>query len=163
MTVPISDYPTDGLVTREMVERRLGDDFEATIQAYAQMDEAIADASDQAKAYGSATWTTANIPSAAQRIIASAVARFLRNPDGFVRSTAADETVEWQTNQTSGEVYFTDEQKDRLAALAADGISVTPANTIRSIGVYAWSDRPRRRHFDDVNPWYGPDEWPEPW
>jgi len=161
MTVPISDYPTDGLITRQMVERRLGDDFEGTVQAYALMDEAIADASDQAKAYGSKHWTTSNVPHAAQRIIAVAVARYLRNPDGFVRSTAADETVEWQANQTSGEVYFTDEQKARLAALAADGVSVTPANTIRSVGLYAWSDRPRRRHYRDVEAWYGPDEWPD--
>lgn len=103
------------LATIGDVTARLEDEptpeMEAMIEAY------LEDASDQARFYGSREWTEVTCPDPIRRMVASAVARFLRNPDGLSQSRAGDETLAWQQMPEVGTVYFTEREVERLQTI----------------------------------------------
>lgn len=107
---------TEGaLTTVEEVKARLedvsGTDLDSLIAA------TIEEASDQARFYG-LEWTSATVPPSIARIVASACARFVRNPDAYSQSRAADETLVWQEQEHVGEVYFSEAQIERIRKIA---------------------------------------------
>lgn len=91
------------LTTVESVTRRL--EGEATPEMLVMIEEYLEDASDQAMYYGEREWTELTTPQAVKRIIANAVARFMRNPEGLAQSRAGDETMAWQDVPEAGAVY----------------------------------------------------------
>lgn len=104
---------TTALATPEMVEKRLEGDVTDDVRS--MIEEYLEDASDQARYYGT-NWTQANCPEPVKRLVALAVARFIRNPDGFTDSKAADESLGWQQlpDEYVGTVYFTPTEVERL-------------------------------------------------
>lgn len=60
-------------------------------------------------------------PPKVSRIVAFAVARWVRNPDGFQQNRAGDETLAWFENKSAdpGEIYFTAREIERLQAVGA--------------------------------------------
>ena len=76
--------------------------------------EALEEATDQAKFYGSGAWTQVSVPDPVRRIVAAAAARYARNPDGFDQSRAADETVGWADGVSKDYVTFTENEIARV-------------------------------------------------
>lgn len=105
------------LATREQVVARLED--EPTPKMLTMIDEYLEDASDQARFYGK-EWTQDSCPPAIMRMVANAVARFMRNPDGFEVNRAGDETLGWQElpKDAVGNVYFSSREIERIQRLA---------------------------------------------
>jgi hypothetical protein len=84
-------------------------------------DGAITDLSDDARFYGSNSWTEANCPRQVKNLVVRAAARFMRNPDGYVTSRAGDETVAWtDRKEDAGVATFTRQEQDQLAELAGN-------------------------------------------
>lgn len=81
------------LASVEEVTRRLED--EPTERMLVMIAEYLEDVSDQAREYGRRDWDASSAPAPVKRIVADCVARFMRNPDAFNQSRAADETVGW--------------------------------------------------------------------
>lgn len=100
------------LTTVEAVTKRL--EGEVTPDMEIMIGEYLEDASDQAIYYGEREWTEATCPASVKRIIANAVARFMRNPDGLSQSRAGDETMAWQDVPEAGAVYFSPQEIERL-------------------------------------------------
>lgn len=100
------------LTTVESVTKRL--ETEITPELLVMIGEYLEDASDQAIYHGEREWTDTSAPAAVKRIVANAVARFVRNPDGFATSRAGDETLAWQEMPEAGAVYFTKAEIERL-------------------------------------------------
>lgn len=100
------------LTTVEAVTKRL--EGEVTPEMLVMIGEYLEDASDQAIYYGEREWTDATAPAAVKRIVANAVARFMRNPDGLAQSRAGDETMAWQEIPEAGSVYFTRQEIERI-------------------------------------------------
>ncbi len=101
------------LATVAQVTARLEE--EPTERMLVMIAEYLEEASDAAKYHGK-EWSEIDVPNAVARIVASAVARFMRNPDRYSQSRAGDETVGFQD---SGVDWFTDLEIERLARLAA--------------------------------------------
>jgi len=78
--------------------------------------EYLEDASDKALRYGT-SWSEINCPDSVRRIVAAAVARFIRNPDGYAQSRAGDETLSWQELEEVGSVYFTPTEIEHMQRL----------------------------------------------
>ena len=97
------------------LEGGVADGVEAMIEEY------IEDASDQARHYGNPAWSSVSCPDPVRRIVAMAVARFIRNPDAFAQSRAGDETLGWQELPSDfvGTVYFTESEIERLQRFGA--------------------------------------------
>lgn len=100
------------LTTVEAVTKRL--EGEITPEMEVMIEEYLEDASDQAIYYGEREWTEVTVPASVARIVANAVARFMRNPDGLAQSRAGDETMAWQDIPEAGAVYFTRQEIERL-------------------------------------------------
>ena len=99
---------------REDVIARLEE--EPTEHMLVMIDAGLEEATDLAVYYG-ASWTDENVPGPVKRIVARAVARWIRNPDGLEQSRAADETLQWSERAAAGNVEFTPEEIERVRAL----------------------------------------------
>lgn len=140
------------LATVEDVERRLED--EPTDRVYTMIEEYLEDASDLARFYGDSSWTDEECPAQVRRIVASAVARFIRNPDGYTASRAADEMLGWGETDDPGAIRFTDREITLLQQLAPVRVGA-----MGSIQVSNWGTK--RRNRDIYVPW-GHDRRPFP-
>ena len=137
------------LATLDDVVDRLEDEptpeVEAMIEAY------LEDASDKAVVYG--PWSEADCPAAIRRLVAAAVARFIRNPDGFAQSRAGDETLAWQDLEEIGSVYFTRSEIEYMQTLgnprlpAFGTIQITAHGTTPPARDTYWPTEPRGRMF----------------
>lgn len=137
------------LATLDDVVVRLEDEptpeVEAMIEAY------LEDASDKAVMYGS--WSEADCSAAIRRFVAAAVARFIRNPDGFAQSRAGDETLAWQDLEEIGSVYFTRSEIEYMQTLgnprlpAFGTIQVTAHGTTPPARDTYWPTEPHGRMF----------------
>lgn len=94
---------------------------------------ALEDLSDDARFYGSDSWTSASVaPRQVKSLVLRAAARFMRNPDGYVSSRAGDEAVTWSDRgHSAGSPYFTREERESLASLAG-------RSSIYSVDTVAW-------------------------
>lgn len=102
------------LATAQDVTNRLEE--EPTERMLAMIGEYLEDASDVARYHGLGTWNELTVPNAVRRLVASAVARFMRNPDNFAQNRAGDETVGWHDR---GDIdWFTQQELDRIARMA---------------------------------------------
>lgn len=126
----------------------------------------LEDASDAARYYGR-EWTPIDCPAAVSRIVASAVARFMRNPDNYSQSRAGDETVSWAERDEEID-WFTEKEIARLGKIAA-AVKVAAFGTFQLVaGTNGHrSDRPRVQDLvatdggtgtpflwgDPANPW----------
>ena len=102
--------------TKDDVLARLED--EPTAQMLVMIEAGLEEATDLAIYYG-ANWTDDNAPDPVRRIVARAVARWIRNPEGLQQSRAADETLAWSEDNARGEVMFTPEEIERVRALGS--------------------------------------------
>lgn len=93
-------------------------------------DGAITDLSDDARYYGSNSWTSTAVPRQVKNIVVRAAARFMRNPDGYTVSRAGDETVGWTDRKDeAGVAIFTQQEQSQLAELGGNtraGITSVP-------------------------------------
>jgi len=98
---------------------------------------ALEEASDLARELAGATWTSpAAAPRLVRGLVATAVARLLRNPDNYVSSRAGDEAVQWAEPESgAGLVRFTPAEIRLLQGLAGTA-------TFGTIGVIAWGNGP---------------------
>jgi len=99
---------------------------------------ALEEASDLAREYAGATWSSpAAAPRLVRGLVATAVARLLRNPDGYVSSRAGDEAVQWaELEESAGLVPFTPAEIRLLRGIAGTA-------TFGTIGIVAWGNGPR--------------------
>ena len=134
------------LATAEDVIRRLEE--EPTERMQQMIEEYLEDASDTARFYGSQDWTDEECPAEARRIVAAAVARYIRNPDGFTQSRAADEMLGWNETDEPGAIKFTANEIARLQRLAP-----LPMASMGTIQVSAWGSGSAPR--DEYVPWAG--------
>ena len=101
------------LATPDAVVRRLEE--EPNERMLVMIEEYLDEASDAARAYGR-EWTDLNVPAPISRLVASAVARFIRNPDQYNINRAGDETVGWHDR---GEIdWFTEAEIARIGRFA---------------------------------------------
>lgn len=112
----------------EDVKARLEE--EPTPAMIRMIEAGLEDASDMAIFYG-ASWGEMSCPDPVRRIVARAVARWIRNPDGFEQSRAADETLVWA--EPTRDVEFTPEEIARIRAL---GRPVVPKYAAAPISPY---------------------------
>lgn len=140
------------LATIEDVERRLED--EPSDRVRVMIDEYLEDASDLARFYGDPNWSEEECPAQVRRIVASAVARFIRNPDAYIASRAADEMLGWSENDEPGTITFTDREIAQIQQLAPPRVGA-----MGSIPVSSWGTKRRAR--DEYVPW-GHDRRPFP-
>ena len=133
----------------EDVEARLED--EVTDKLRVMITVYLEDASDAARYYGR-EWTPLDCPMPVSRMVASAVARFIRNPERLSQSRAGDETLVFQDSTS---VWFTDAEIARLQRIG------NPApRTFGSLKIVAWGERHRREV--GYAPWGGVSERPFP-
>ena len=80
---------------------------------------ALDDLSDDARHYGSEKWTTPEVtPRQVTQLILRAVARHMKNPDGYTSSQAGDERVDWaKQGEGAGSATFTQAEIKRLNEL----------------------------------------------
>lgn len=143
------------LANSDDVVRRLEE--EPTARMLVMIDEYLEDASDQARDYGVSNWTLDNVPSPVRRLVAAAVARFIRNPDAFNTSRAADETLAWE--EPANRPLFEPEEIDRLRRYAMMAQPIR--QTFGTSDTYLYS---RRREADTVYvPWGNEENKPFPW
>lgn len=131
------------LTSADKVVARLEDG--ATDGMESVIEEYIEDASDQARHYGNPAWDAGSCPDPIRRLVAMAVARFIRNPDAFSQSRAADETLGWQELPTEfvGTVYFTEKEIERLQRF---GSAYIPAFGTMKMNAYTTRQGPPRGH-----------------
>lgn len=143
------------LASLDDVTRRLEE--EPTERMLTMMAEYIADASDQARDIGLNSWTIENVPTPVRRVVAAAVARFMRNPDALETSRAADETLAWQDSSNRPE--FEPEEVARIERHAMIATPVAP-----SFGTVDTSLYGKRPTQDTVYvPWGDQANKPFPW
>lgn len=117
----------------EEVEDRL--DF-VLDEAYTKMAlAALEDASVMAREYAKVNWPDYGAPRFVKQMVLNVVARYLRNPDGFVTSRAGDETVTWSDLRGAATLRFTDEERADLAAI------LMGPQSFGSVGVFAHRSR----------------------
>jgi hypothetical protein len=124
------------LAELEAVEARL--DWPLDSREIAMANAALEEASDLAREYGRESWSTpATTPRLVRGLVVTAVARYLRNPDGYLRSRAGDEVVEWADTEdaSGGGVYFT-----RAEIRLLRGVAGTVA--FSTAPVIAWDTKP---------------------
>jgi len=100
------------LATAADVEKRLGED-EITDGMRGMIEVYLEDASDVARYYGR-DWTELDCPLPVSRMVAAAVARFMRNPERLSQSRAGDETLAFQDSEVD---WFTDKEIERLGKI----------------------------------------------
>ena len=142
-------------VTMEEVQARLGFDMDAPTTRLAQA--AIAVGSDMIAEFKA--WTVENLPRSARRILLNAIVRYLRNPDGYNLSVAADERVGWQERDDikPGELSFTEDEIKTLSRLS------NRQSGIRSIQVYAFDSADTALSDTVYVPVLGASDKPFPW
>lgn len=106
------------LATPAEVEARLEDDV--TPQMASMIEAYLEDASDAARYYGR-EWTETSVPAAVRRLVASAVARFMRNPEYLAQSRAGDETLTFHDRDDID--WFTEKEIERIGRIANPRIS----------------------------------------
>ena len=117
----------------EEVEDRLDFDLD---EAYTKMAlAALEDASEMAREYGKKNWPDNSCPRFVKTMVLNVVARYLRNPDGFVISRAGDETVTWSDLRGEATLRFTEQEREDLLELTRG------PSTFGSVGVYAHRSR----------------------
>lgn len=94
----------------------------------------LQEASDLARYYG-LPWPDAKVPAVVKAIVLNVVERYMRNPDAYTVSRAADETVQW-SDLGGMSFFFADEEKDILGGLKR------PPAMIGSVSTYAWRSQP---------------------
>ena len=99
------------------------------------------DVVSDAAVYVSRDWLEPEVPGPVRRIVATALARFVRNPDRFQQSRAGDEMVTWQESDIE---WFTPAEIERLARYA----KVRKAPAFGSIQMSAHGTRPPRADVD---------------
>lgn len=113
----------------EEVEDRL--DF-VLDEAYTKMAlAALEDASEMARNYGRTNWPDNQCPRFVKTVVLNVVARYLRNPDGFVQSRAGDETVIWSDLRGEATLRFSEQERSDLEQLTMG------PQAFGSVGVYA--------------------------
>lgn len=80
---------------------------------------ALEDLSEDARFYGDGSWTYDTAPRQVKSLVRRAVARHLRNPDGYTVSRAGDETVGWtDKGDSNGVLTFSDREIKMLRQMA---------------------------------------------
>lgn len=130
----MADIDTEALATLEQVSGRIEED-ELTPQMEVMILNFILDASDQARHYGNPKWTSDTCPPAVSRIVAGAVARHMANPAGYSQSRAADETLGWQDRLNPGELRLSQDEIERIEAIAdpAGGVGGNAFGTMQMV------------------------------
>ena len=108
------------LTTVEEVVKRLDDEMDDKLEM--MIEAGIEDASDEARDFGSPSWDADNVPLKVGRMVAVAVARWIRNPGGYVQSRAGDETLNWMEDPDGGKPHFTQDERERLAKIGTPHI-----------------------------------------
>lgn len=108
------------LCGKAAVLTRLGD-IDLPDPEVAMIESAIEDASDAARDYGSPGWTDITAPSPVGRLVALAVARYMRNPDDFVTNRASDEMLGWADRPRID--WFTPDEISRLGRMGRPAVS----------------------------------------
>ena len=127
---------TTALCTPEAVLKRLGD-LDLPDSEVGMIVEAIEDASDAARDYGSPTWGDPLVPKPVERLVALAVARFMRNPDDYLTNRASDEALGWAERDRID--WFTEAEISRLGRMGRPMLA-----NFGSIQIVAYGHRPRR-------------------
>lgn len=133
-------------------------DIDLPEDADGMIEQAILIGSDLARDLGDPRWTDATVPAPVTRVIEAAVARYVRNPDGYTQSRSADEGLGWMDNPDAGTVYFTEAEEQRILRHAG----VVKGGLV-SVGVYA-HQRPGGKTLGDQ--WQSDEDghlidWPE--
>ena len=92
---------------------------------------ALEDLSDDARRYGSDSWTGVMAPRGVRTMVLRAAVRYMRNPDGYIQSRAGDEMVGWAPRKDVGAAAFTDQEKDELREMGRK-------SPMQVIGMYAY-------------------------
>lgn len=128
------------LATPEDVTAKLED--EPTERMLVMIEQYLEDASDEARYHGR-EWADTDAPNAVKRMVATAVARFMRNPERLAQTRAGDETLAFQDTEID---WFTDLEIERLGRLAAPA-QLPGFGTIQMV---AFNKSNRRRRTDDA-------------
>lgn len=113
----------DAYATVDEVQARLEWTLDEGERAVAQ--GALEDLSDDARHYGK-HWPVASVPPSIKRLVIRAVARYMRNPDGYEQSRAGDETVIFNRDRVGGgSAEFTSAEIKAIKATARTIASVT--------------------------------------
>ena len=116
---------------------------------------ALEDLSNEARFYGSNTWTGPAVsPPFVRTLVLKAAARYLKNIEGYVQSRAGDESVQWsEIPDIMGTASFTSDEQAKLSQIARPS-SLVVAQT------YAYSNRPASDSLlDRLVPPYGGGQW----
>ena len=139
------------------VKRRLEED--TTPQMDSMIQEGLRDALDLCQEYGNSTWDENTLPERIGRLCAKAVARWIRNPDGFAQSRAGDETLMWQDQERPGEVHFTEDEIAMIQRIAQP----QQLSGFGTIQMLAYGDAPVNPEIripvmdgHRTMPWWGP-------
>ena len=94
-------------------------------------ESALEDLSDDARLYGSSSWTPVSAPRMVRTRVLRAAVRYMRNPDGYITSRAGDEIVGWAPKKVSGAEFTADEIAELKDAAKR-------AATLNTVGTYAY-------------------------
>lgn len=99
---------------------------------------ALEDLSIDAQVIGSSAWIDdASTPASVKNLILRAVARHMKNYEGYTVSRAGDETVQWAETNTPGTATFSEDEKRMLKQMSGK----TPF--IGGVGVIAYQSANR--------------------
>ena len=140
------------------LEARL--DWELPPEEVGIAEGALADLSEDARAYGNPGWGSDTAPLIVKSLVLRAAARYMRNFEGYQQSRAGDETVIWfETEHAPDTAEFTPTERRRLEELA-NGRPMA----LTTVGSYAWQSRSGQRdviYAHDGNkpiPWVSSEE-----
>ena len=114
-------------------------DFELDEQAQRQCVAKLQQASIMARHYArplGLKWPESHCPDIVKVIVINVVERYMRNPDHYQQSRAADETLVWKGDAATP-FEFSKEEKEILAAIGA------PGTGLYSVQTYHTSNDPR--------------------
>ena len=111
---------------------------------------ALEDLSNEARFYGSVSWVSGNVsPPFARTLVLKAAARYMKNVEGYVRSRAGDEAVDWaEIPDIMGTASFTEGEKRDLS------LQARPSSLLVS-QVYAYGNEGRYESRDNTVPVHG--------
>lgn len=130
------------LASLEALLARLDWDLDDTEKRVATA--ALEDLSNDARRYGSSTWTAVTAPAGVDTMVLRAAVRYMRNPDGYIQSRAGDEIVGWAPRKEAGAAEFSAAEKDELRELGRK----SPLNTIQT---YVYMAPGEGRHTRDIH------------
>jgi hypothetical protein len=127
---------------------------------------ALTTLSGDARFYGREWFDRSDAPYQVHNLVVKACRRYLRNPDGYITSRAADETVTWtDRRQEAGEAHFTDREIEQLRSLGGNESQIHsaqlsaygPRKNVQEGYVPVARDVGREKPFpffsDDESPW----------